>query len=400
MRVFHSIPCPSSAGADAAEGEDCEDLNFSGLLGMLELVPDPRDPRGKRHALAFVLAVCVVATLAGAKNYREIASNAADMPRALLRKLGAKWDWFKFRYSFPSLQTIRNVLTGIDATELDRITCGWIFTQAGKVPEGGLEIALDGKVMRGAWTDENDKVTLFSAMLHREAVTIAQVRVPDGTNEITQVSALLNAAGLPDGEPALVTIDAAHTQRETAEIIGQKPGMDYLMTVKGNQPSLQREVLEKILPRLGEVPHHVKEERRRGRVRRWSCWTADAEGVDFPHAGQVAFIRRDVFDISGDRISKECALVLTSRKAEEMTAADVNRHTRGHWGIENKSHYIRDTAWREDASQSYAGNGPHALASLRNLAIGLFRIKGVNTIKETTELVSRDRMRALQFMAT
>ena len=46
-------------------------------------------------------------------------------------------------------------------------------------------------MLRGAWTDENDKVTLFSAMLHDEAVTVAQVRVPDGTNEITQAEAIL-----------------------------------------------------------------------------------------------------------------------------------------------------------------------------------------------------------------
>ncbi|MFI5063949.1 MAG: ISAs1 family transposase, partial [Streptosporangiales bacterium] len=72
----------------------------------------------------------------------------------------------------------------------------------------------------------------------------------------------------------------------------------------------------------------------------------------------------------------------------------------GHWGIENKSHYVRDMTWREDANQSYTGNGPHALASLRNLTVSLFRIRGENAIKETTELVSRDRMRALQFMAT
>ena len=83
-----------------------------------------------------------------------------------------------------------------------------------------------------------------------------------------------------------------------------------------------------------------------------------------------------------------------------MTAADASRHARGHWGIENKSHYVRDTTWREDANQSYTGNGPHALTSLRNLAAGLFRIKGENAIKETTELVSRDRMGALQFMTT
>ena len=128
--------------------------------------------------------------------------------------------------------------------------------------------------MRGAWTDENDKVTLFSAMLHREAVTIAQVRVPDGTNEITQAGRLLDTVEIPEGESALVTLDAAHTQRETAENIGGKPGWDYLMTVKGNQPSLQREVFEKILPLLGGAPHHVMEEHDRGRIKRRSCWIA------------------------------------------------------------------------------------------------------------------------------
>ena len=45
-------------------------------------------------------------------------------------------------------------------------------------------------------------------------------------------------------------------------------------------------------------------------------------------------IRREIFEISGGRISKENALILTSRKTEKMTAADVNRHVRGHWGIE------------------------------------------------------------------
>ena len=129
----------------------------------------------------------------------------------------------------------------------------WLFAQARKDAEGEFEIALDGKVMRGAWTDENDKVTLFSAMLHREAVTIAQVRVPDGTNEITQTNALLNAADIPEGESVLVTLDAAQTQRETAEIIGGKPELDYLMTIKGNQPSLQREVFDKIIPLLRET---------------------------------------------------------------------------------------------------------------------------------------------------
>ena len=400
MSVSHSVHGPSSHDAGTAGHDGSEDMDISGLLGMLESVTDPRSPRGKRHELAFVLAVSVVAMLAGAKNYREIAGHAADMPQPLLKKLGAKWDWFRFRYVHPSMQTIRNVLTQIDAATLDLIIGAWLFARARKDGNSEWVIAVDGKVLRGSWTDKNGKVTLFSAMLHREAVTVAQVRVPDETNEITQAGTLLDAVEIPEGESVLVTLDAAHTQQETAEAISGKPGWDYLMTVKGNQPTLQREVAEKIRPLLRGAPSHVTEEHSRGRVKRWSCWIVGAEGIDFPHARQAACIRRDVFEISGDWISKEYALILTSRKAGKMTAADVSRHVRGHWGIENKNHYVRDTVYREDHSQAWAGDGPQALASLRNLALGLFRLKNVDSIKEATEWVCRDRTRALQFMAT
>ncbi len=232
MSLSHSACGPSSPDACAAGNESAADADISSLLGMLASVTDPRSPQGIQHALEFVLAVCVVATLAGAKNYREIAGHAADIPQPLLKKLGAEWCWFRLRCKHPSESTIRNVLTRIDAAQLDRVTGTWLAAQARKNAEGEWIIAVDGKVMRGAWTDENGKVTLFSAMLHREAVTIAQVRVPDGTNEITQAETLLDAAGIPEGESALVTLDAAHTQRETAEYIGGKPGWDYLMTVE------------------------------------------------------------------------------------------------------------------------------------------------------------------------
>jgi hypothetical protein len=341
VSLSHSVCGPSNPDTHATGNENAEEADISSLLGMLASVTDPRSPQGIQHALVFVLAVCVVAMLGGAMNYREIGSHAADMPQSLLRKLGAEWSWFRLRYKHPSRSTIRNVLTRIDAAGLDSITCAWLFAQARKSGSDEWEIAVDGKVLRGAWTGENDKVTLFSAMLHREAVTIAQLRVPDGTNEITQADALLDVAEIPEEETVLVTLDAAHTQRDTAESVAGKPGWDYLMTIKGNQPTLQRQVFDKILPLLREAPHNVVEERSRGQVKKWSCWITGAEGIDFPHASQAAVIRREIFEITGGRVSKEHALILTSRKAEKMTAADVNRTTRGHWGIENKSHYIR-----------------------------------------------------------
>jgi hypothetical protein len=172
------------------------------------------------------------------------------------------------------------------------------------------------------------------------------------------------------------------------------------MTVKGNQPALQRQVFDKILLLLREAPHNVMDERSRGRIKKRSCWIASAAGIDFPYASQAAAIRREIFEVTGARVSKEHVLILASRKAGRMTAADVNRNIRGHWGIENKSHYIRDSVYREDHNQAYSGDGPQALASLRNLALGLLRLKNVNAIKETTEWVCRDQRRALQFMTT
>jgi predicted transposase YbfD/YdcC len=400
VSVSHSGPGQSSR-ACAAGARDPGEADISGLLRMLASVPDPRGRRGRQYPLEFILAVCVVATLAGAGNYREIGSHAADMPQELLKRLGAKWSWFRLRYNYPSKSAIRYLLIRIDAAVLDSVTCAWIFAQAIRSDDkSGWAIAIDGKVLRGAWTDENDKVTLFSAVLHDEAVTVAQVRVPDGTNEITQAEAILEAAEIPAGKSALFTMDAAHAQRETAEAIGGKPGFGYVVTVKGNQPALQRAVFDAVLPLLREAPHDVVEERGRGRIKKWSCWITGADGIDFPHARQAAFIRREIFEISGDRVSKENALVLSGGKPGEMTAASVNLHVRKHWGIENKSHYVRDTVYREDHGQAWYGEGPQALACLRNLAVGLFRLKAENAIKETTQWVNRDLSRALKFMAT
>ena len=149
-------------------------------MEMLMQVPEFRDARGMEYALAFILAVCIVAVLAGAKNYREIATVAAKIPPGMLRQLGAKFDYFKRRYRYPRKTTIWYVLTHIDAAELDRITGTWILAQARKRKDddGKTEwiIAMDGKVMRGSWTDENDKVTLFSAMLQEEEIGRASCR--------------------------------------------------------------------------------------------------------------------------------------------------------------------------------------------------------------------------------
>src|SRR6266498_4950304 len=105
MPVSHAAAGLSNT---AAEGE----RNRVGLLEMLTQLADPRSSQGKRHKLVFVLACAVVATLAGATNYRQLASQVADLPQSLLAELGARWNWFRRRFGWPSEPTLRRVRTG------------------------------------------------------------------------------------------------------------------------------------------------------------------------------------------------------------------------------------------------------------------------------------------------
>lgn len=396
MSLWHAARAESSTSA----GDEEQEHNISSLLEILGRLTDPRSPQGIRHELVFTLASAVVAVLAGASNYRQVGSRVGDLPQSLLAKLGATWNWFACRYDWPSEPTLRRVLQSIDAGALDLLIGSWLFERAHRDTDGLLVIAVDGKVLRGAWTDDNGQVTLFSAMLHGVGVTVAQIRVPDGTNEITQVDTLL--AGIPVGasDRVIITLDAAHTQYGTAEHLRTERGFDYMMTVKGKQPTLQKEVFAKCLPLLATAPAHFTEERTRGWINRWSTWTTDATGIDFPHAAQLGAIRRDVLSLDGKVVTTEYALIITSSPAEHTGPADLHTHVRQHWGIENKSHYVRDTAWREDHHQAWVGNGPHSMAALRNLAVGLFRLNGIHKIKEATEWICGDRNRALPLLAT
>src|SRR6185437_15451055 len=113
---------------------------------MLASVTDPRKARGRQYLIGFVLAVTVVAVLAGAGNYSEIARRARDISQEMLTRLGAQWDWHKRRYRCPSKTVIRNVLSGIDGDELDRITGKWLSGNSRKGEGEEWEIAVDGKV--------------------------------------------------------------------------------------------------------------------------------------------------------------------------------------------------------------------------------------------------------------
>jgi predicted transposase YbfD/YdcC len=244
------------------------------------------------------------------------------------------------------------------------------------------------------------QVKLLSAMLHESKVVIGQVRVPDDTTEVTQVKALLDDVDL-DG--AVVTADAAHSCRETAQYIAgrEEDGgreSDRFLFVKGNTPSLQRAAFDAVQASgPGRDPDFPELDRSHGRVIRRSLWVADAGDVDFPQARRVARIRRDGYDADGCLISKEIVHAVTSLDAKKVSARALAGITRGQWGTESV-HWVRDTVYAEDASTVYRGNGPQVMATLRNLAISLLYLAGVKEVTRTLQAIGRDRNRLLDYL--
>jgi hypothetical protein len=86
---------------------------------------------------------------------------------------------------------------------------------------------------------------------------------------------------------------------------------------------------------------------------------------------------------------------VTSLAAHQADAAEIARRVRGHWGIENKLHHVRDTTFAEDASRVRTGTAPRAMATLRNLAIGALRLTGCDNIAAGLRRHSRDATRPL-----
>jgi predicted transposase YbfD/YdcC len=369
------------------------DEQVPGLLEVLAQVTDPRRKRGRRFTLVFMLAVVVVCVVAGAKNFREIGDQAADLPQDLLAALGGRPHTLWRKIIVPSEKRIRTLLQALDAAALDAVIGCWLraLATAGKLDTLMTAIAIDGKWLRGV---ADGQVKLFAAMLHEDKVMIAQHRIPDDTNEITQIRELLDPVDLTG---AVITADAAHAQHDTAEYVAGERGSDYLLQVKGNQPGLQRAIYDKVSAECGTAPDHVRLDYGHGRIIRRSIWVTGADGINFPHAAQVTRIRRDTYDLTGTALAKEIVHGITSLDAGRGTPAVLAGLTRGQWGIESV-HWLRDTAYAEDHNTGYTGDGPQVMATLRNVAISLLHLAGITEINRTLQRISRDRTRALLFL--
>ncbi|MFD8647943.1 ISAs1 family transposase, partial [Streptomyces mirabilis] len=188
------------------------------------------------------------------------------------------------------------------------------------------------------------------------------------TNETAVFRPLLEPLDLTD---AVVTFGALHSVKDQVRWLVQEKKAHYIAVIKGNQPTASDQV--KTLP-WEQVPvaHTVSgtgHGRRESRSIKTMAIAANLGGIAFPEARLALRIHRRRQE-SGKRQTQETVYAVTSLDTHQASPADLGGYVRGHWGIENSSHHVRDVVFAEDASTVHTGSAPRAMAALRNLAIG------------------------------
>jgi predicted transposase YbfD/YdcC len=432
-----SVPSPSTSSSEplpaqsvvevvgvlVAVAASWREATGEGLLACFARVPDPRDPRGRRHSLASILGLCTAAVLAGQVSLVEITAWVSAAPQDLLAAMGMRTNGFG-RYVAPHPDTIERVFAALAAQDLADQVGAHLLARSGltaprpsdraatETPTDGQPpvllpaIAVDGKAIRGAIGLDGIIPYLLAAATHERCAVIAERAIGPKSNEVPQFQPLLRGLDLAGW---VITMDAGHTVRAHATFVVGELKAHYVMTVKQNT--------KRLYDRLDAVDWdavpigHTSIETGHGRWEKRTIQVTDApEDVNFPHAGQVFLIERSTVRTIAKRAknskkykkvqvrSSIAVLCITSLTAEQASPEHLATYVRRHWSIENKIHWVRDTTFREDASRVRMDSRPRIMATLRNLVIGLIRQAGHTRIAATIRKIKHSPHLIYAFM--
>jgi predicted transposase YbfD/YdcC len=344
------------------------------LIEHFKDLPDPRVERTKEHDLIDILVIAICTLLCAGESFNDM----EDFGKA-------KQDWFKtflpLRNGIPSHDTFNRLFAALDPQAFLDCFLRWTQSLRAAIPQA--IVALDGKALRRALHGDQNVKYVVSAWAQDNGLVLGQLKVAAKSNEITALPELLRALELAG---CIVTVDAMGTQKKIArEII--EADADYVLALKGNHETVHAEVKsfldatvaeKNAQPRnpssaAAQLAGHETVEKAHGRIetRRYYQsteldWFADrAQWEGLRSVGMVEAIR----EVGGHR-TVERRYYLSSLPVGVETFA---RAVRGHWGVENKLHWVLDVQMREDQSRARAGYAAENLATLRRLALNLLK---------------------------
>jgi predicted transposase YbfD/YdcC len=276
----------------------------------------------------------------------------------------------------PSHDTFERVFAHIDPRAFERCCVEWLSAAAELLGTG--QIAIDGKTLRGSGNRRLGPLHLVSAWSVQANLTLGQVAVSDKGSEITAIPKLLE---LLDLKGALVTIDAIGCHKGITRAIVDKGG-DYLITVKANQPKLNKAIQATVEQGLkGRLPaaavqQHTTTEKGHGRQEKRTLLViyikdlknVDSEYANWPKLTAIGMCRSER-TING-KTTEETRYFIGSRR---MSAAQYAKRLRKHWHVENRLHWQLDVSFSEDACRIQEKNRAENFAMLRRMALNLLK---------------------------
>jgi predicted transposase YbfD/YdcC len=328
-------------------------------------LPDPRHPAFRdHHLLGDILLIALAAVLSGADSWEDVAEFGRTK-ETWLRSLG-----LRLPNGVPAHDTFNRVFAALDPDAFQACFTAWINAVCGEL--GFCHIPVDGKSVRGARGPDGTCLHLVSAWAGAHRLSLAQVAVPGGGNEVTAIHQLLRLLELSG---ALVSIDAIGCQKEVARQVVAGGG-DYLLAVKDNQPTLHADVaacfagtargMRRDVARTEEVGHGRREGREYTVLYEPSGLSTRQEWAGLKSVVRVVRTRQE-----GDKEpSTEVAYYISS---STRSAAVLGSCVRDHWGIENGQHWVLDVVFGEDGCRTRQGHAAENLAWLRKMALSLLR---------------------------
>ena len=229
---------------------------------------------------------------------------------------------------------------------------------------------------------------LLAAMDHTGRV-LGQRQIDAKSNETPAFVPLLHDLDLDN---AVITADAAHTQHANGRWLRDR-GAHYIAAAKGNHPGLLQQL--RSLPWTGIALDHKDRTRGRGRLEVRHLKALTFRHLNYPGARQALRVMRWRKDLKSGKTTIERLYFVTSLPPGAASGAQIAAWIRGHWKIENQLHHVRDTTFAEDASRIRTGSLPRVMASLRNLAISVFRQDDHTNIAAACRYTARDPQRPL-----
>jgi len=359
------------------------------LLRFLDAVDDTRGLRGREYPLSYLLALPLVAGMAGDDELDAAGEWIASAPEELLLRLGAPRGR-SGEARRPDATTIGRVLARVGQCQYDDALCAWAAARA-RAQRPGLRrhLRVDGKAVRGA-APRGGRAPMLLSGIWDDGTTAGQLPVDVKTNEIPVFRVLLGKIPDQDMKDAVVTADQMHTQREHARLIVRKGG-HFVFTIGENQPGLFDAADTLCWGSVAVEAWTV--DRGHGRIDVRVIKTMPATGRIrelFPHVRQVFLVERYSYATDGSLLGAIAVLGITSLAPDQAGPADLLAYLRGHWAIE-MHHYVRDVCFGEDASR--VSRGYQAKAAIRNTIIGILHLHRIPNIAAQLRICHRDPYR-------